>query len=204
MPSASTRQFGSGMRHRSGQVWPQKHLLITVDSMTNFPLNHYNSIECAQRIRNGTADMGIFSAESMLQLSTLAWGGITVVKELRHQERTRETVDYRSVVVVSARHQGGVDGLRDKKFCHPGLHYGRQQRWSELFLKYFERLVVPANCADLNNAAEIETAALSNYFQSACRPGKWSNVPQEDAELSEYRYSFILFTLLDVLEISVF
>lgn len=142
-----------------------------------------DSIECAQRIRNGTADMGIFSAESMLQLSTLAWGGMTVVKELRHQERTRETVDFRSVVVVSSRHQGGVDGLRNKKFCHPGLHYGRQQRWSELFLKYFERLVVPVECTDLNNAAEIETAALSNYFQSACRPGKWSNVPQEDTEL---------------------
>ncbi|XP_065076164.1 transferrin-like [Ochlerotatus camptorhynchus] len=142
-----------------------------------------DSIECAQRIRNGTADMGIFSAESMLQLATLAWGEITVVKELRHQERTRETVDFRSVVVVSSRHQGGVDGLRDKKFCHPGLHYGRQQRWSELFLKHFERMVVPADCTDLFNAAEIETAALSKYFQSACRPGKWSNVPQEDAEL---------------------
>lgn len=142
-----------------------------------------DSIECAQRIRNGTADMGIFSAESMLQLATLGWGGITVVKELRHQERSRETVDFRSVVVVSSQHQGGLDGLRGKRFCHPGLHYGRQQRWSELFLKHFERLVVPADCGDLESAAEIETAALSNYFQSACRPGRWSNVPQEDAEL---------------------
>lgn len=175
------------MRHRSGQVWPKKHLLSIANSVTNFLLNLLNSIECAQKIRNGTADMGIFSAESMLQLSSLAWGGITVVKELRHQERTRETVDFRSVAVVSSRHQGGLDGLRDKKFCHPGLHYGRQQRWSELFLKHFERLLVPADCAELTNAAEIETAALSKYFRSACRPGKWSNVPQEDAELSEYR-----------------
>lgn len=142
-----------------------------------------DSIECAQRIRNGTADMGVFSAESMLQLATLAWDGITVVKELRHNDRTREVVDFRSVVVVSSQHQGGVDGLRNKKFCHPGLHYGRQQRWSERFLKHFERLVVPAYCADLENAAEIETAALSSFFQSACRPGKWSNVPQEDANL---------------------
>lgn len=142
-----------------------------------------DSIECAQNIRNGTADIGIFSAESMLQLATLAWEGLTVVKELRHNDRLREPVDYRSVVVVSSQHQGGLEGLRSKKFCHPGLHYGRQQRWSERFLKHFERLVVPANCANLQNAAEIETAALSSFFQSACRPGKWSNVPQEDAEL---------------------
>ncbi|XP_058829124.1 transferrin-like [Topomyia yanbarensis] len=142
-----------------------------------------DSIECAQRIRNGTAEIGIFSAESMLQLATLAWDGLTVVKELRHNDRLREPVDYRSVVVVSSGHQGGLEGLRGKKFCHPGLHYGRQQRWSERFLKHFERLVVPAVCGDLKSPAEIETAALANFFHSACRPGKWSNVPQEDAEL---------------------
>ncbi|XP_053686046.1 transferrin-like [Sabethes cyaneus] len=142
-----------------------------------------DSIECAQNIRNGTADIGIFSAESMLQLATLSWDGLTVIKELRHKDRARETVDYRSVVVVPSTHQGGLEGLRGKKFCHPGLHYGRQQRWSERFLKYFERLVVPAPCGDSKNAAEIETVALSRFFQSACRPGKWSNVPQEDAEL---------------------
>ncbi|XP_055630432.1 transferrin-like [Toxorhynchites rutilus septentrionalis] len=142
-----------------------------------------DSIECAQRIRNGTADIGVFSAESMLQLATLAWDGITVVRELRHTDRQRETVDFRSVVVVPANHQGGLDGLRGSKFCHPGLHYGRQQRWSERFLKHFERSVAPATCVESQSAAEIETAALAVFFHSACRPGKWSNVPQEDAEL---------------------
>uniref|UniRef100_A0A8D8BFS2 Transferrin n=1 Tax=Culex pipiens TaxID=7175 RepID=A0A8D8BFS2_CULPI len=142
-----------------------------------------DSIECAQRIRNGTANIGIFSAESLVHLATLGWDGLAVVKELRHTDRTRETVDFRSVVLVPASHQGGLDGLRGARFCHPGLQYGRQQRWSERFLKHFERLVVPADCGDLTSAAEIETAALSNFFASACRPGKWSNVPQEDAEL---------------------
>ncbi|XP_058458276.1 transferrin-like [Malaya genurostris] len=142
-----------------------------------------DSIECAQRIRNGTADIGIFSAESMLQLASLAWDGLTVVKELRHNDRLRETVDYRSVVVVPSSHQGGLEGLNGKKFCHPGLHYGRQQRWSERFLKHFERLVVRTDCGELKNAAEIEAASLSKFFHTACRPGKWSNVPQEDAEL---------------------
>lgn len=143
-----------------------------------------DSIECAQRIRNGTATMGIFSAEGMLHLATLAWDGITVVKELRHVDRARETVDFQSVVVVPIDHQGGLNSLQGKNFCHPGLHYGRQQRWSERFLKHFERLVVPARCdSNLHNAAEIETAAMSNFFGTACRPGRWSNVPQEDADL---------------------
>lgn len=147
-----------------------------------------DSIECAQRIRNGTANIGIFSAESLVHLATLGWDGHAVVKELRHNDRTRETVDFRSVVVVPSSHQGGLDGLRGTRFCHPGLQYGRQQRWSERFLKHFERLVVPAECGELTSAAEIETAALSSFFGSACRPGKWSNVPQEDSELKS-KYS---------------
>lgn len=46
-----------------------------------------DSIECAQRLRNGTADFGIFSAESTLLLATLKWEGLTVIKELRHRDR---------------------------------------------------------------------------------------------------------------------
>lgn len=46
-----------------------------------------DSVECAQRIRNGTADFGVFSAEASLMMASLNWDGLTVVKELRHSER---------------------------------------------------------------------------------------------------------------------
>lgn len=46
-----------------------------------------DSIECAQKIRNDTADFGIFTAESSLQLASLNWADLTVVKELRHMDR---------------------------------------------------------------------------------------------------------------------
>lgn len=46
-----------------------------------------DSIECAQKIRNGTADFGVFTAESSLQLASLGWADLTVVKELRHMDR---------------------------------------------------------------------------------------------------------------------
>lgn len=35
----------------------------------------------------GTADFGVFTAESSLQLASLAWSDLTVVKELRHMDR---------------------------------------------------------------------------------------------------------------------
>lgn len=46
-----------------------------------------DSIECAQRIRNKTADFGVFSAESALQLASLGWSDLSVINELRHKER---------------------------------------------------------------------------------------------------------------------
>lgn len=46
-----------------------------------------DSIDCALKIRNGTADFGVFTAESSLQLASLGWSDLTVVKELRHMDR---------------------------------------------------------------------------------------------------------------------
>jgi hypothetical protein len=144
-----------------------------------------DSIECAQRIRNGTADFGVFSAESVLHLATLGWNDVTVIKELRHQDRIRQPYDYQSVVVVRDTFEEGLDNLKGKKFCHPGLHYSKTDRWTERFLKHFERLVAAADCDDGTSPAEIETAALSKYFPMACRPGAWSNNVEEDIKLSE-------------------
>uniref|UniRef100_A0A1L8DJ83 Putative transferrin n=2 Tax=Nyssomyia neivai TaxID=330878 RepID=A0A1L8DJ83_9DIPT len=145
-----------------------------------------DSIECAQRMLNNTADFGIFSAESILQIGALGWDGMTVVKELRHSDRPDNPVDYESVVIVRNDHLNGLEGLRGAKFCHPGLFYDRSQRWSERFLKHFERTVVPVDCEiDGMSPAEIEASAMSRYFSSACRPGAWSNNRDEDARLKE-------------------
>uniref|UniRef100_A0A1B0DLF5 Transferrin-like domain-containing protein n=1 Tax=Phlebotomus papatasi TaxID=29031 RepID=A0A1B0DLF5_PHLPP len=145
-----------------------------------------DSIECAQRMLNNTADFGIFGPESVLQIGALAWDGMTVVKELRHSDRADNPVDYESVVLVRNEHQGGTEGLQGAKFCHPGLFYDRSQRWSERFLKHFERTVVPVECErDGVSPAEIEASAMSRFFSSACRPGAWSNNPEEDERLKE-------------------
>ncbi|XP_053668730.1 transferrin-like [Anopheles marshallii] len=147
-----------------------------------------DSVECAQRIRNGTADFGVFSAESVLLTASLDWEGLTVIKELRSSERTRESVDFQTAVVVRSTHTGGLDGLRGLRYCHPGFHYSRTHRWTERVLKHFERLVAPVRCDDFRTVTEVETFAVSNFFRAACRPGVWSQIPKEDSELKE-KYS---------------
>lgn len=144
-----------------------------------------DAIECAQRIRNGTADFGVFSAENAYHVAALGWNELTVIKEVRHNERLREPFDFQSVVVVRKDHKNGVEGLQGVDFCHPGLHYDRHMRWTEKFLKHFERSVIFTNCSKELSPVEIEVSALSEFFNSACRPGFWSNNPEEDKMLKE-------------------
>lgn len=89
--------------------------------------------------------------------------------------------------MVKSDHKNGVSGLQDTNFCHPGYIYGKPNRWTERFLKHFERNVVTIDCKeDGTSPAAIETAAFARYFKKACRPGSWSNNIVEDAELSKY------------------
>jgi Transferrin len=148
-----------------------------------------DAVECAQRIMNGTADFGVFTAENAFHIASMRWQGMTVIKELRHTSRIREPFDFQSVVVVRSDHQGGMGNLKGTDFCHPGLHQKqRHERWTERFLKHFERQVVPNDCNAGTTPAEIEAASLASFFNAACRPGDWSNVEQEDVELKE-KYS---------------
>lgn len=110
-----------------------------------------------------------------------------VTKELRHVSRAGEPVDFESVVIVRADHKGGIEGLQGKNFCHPGLFYDRTQRWSELFLKHFERTILNPDCKldGQNSAAEMEASVLARFFKSSCRPGRWSHVESEDIALKK-------------------
>uniref|UniRef100_A0A336LPD1 CSON015606 protein n=1 Tax=Culicoides sonorensis TaxID=179676 RepID=A0A336LPD1_CULSO len=149
-----------------------------------------DAIECAQHILNGTsstaAQFGLFNAESVLQLATLGWEELIIIKESRHKERLLSNFEYQSVVVVKDPYfNGGIDNLKGKNFCHPGLHYSRSQKWTERFLKEFERFTVTPQCDVIANAsvAEIEALSLLRYFNTACRPGAWSNNMEEDQYL---------------------
>ncbi|XP_063707817.1 transferrin-like [Culicoides brevitarsis] len=151
-----------------------------------------DSVECAQQILNASmpngAHFGLFSAESTLQLAALRWDDLVVIKESRHVDRPIDLFEFQSVVVVKdPDFRGGLDNLRNKNFCHPGLHYSRTQKWSERVLKAFERATVDPVCDIVRNAsvAEIETASLSRYFNAACRSGVWSHDPEEDAYLKK-------------------
>lgn len=159
-----------------------------------------DSIECAQAIRNGTADFGVFSAESALLIAQLGWDSLLVVKELRHNERISEPVDFQSVAIVrKSSISVGLQSLKGLKFCHPGLFSDRTHKWSERFLKHFEREVVTVECnGDLTSPAEIEAATLENFFGATCRPGIWSNNVQEDANLSKSCVGILILCDIDI------
>lgn len=145
-----------------------------------------DAVECAQRIINGTAEFGIFSAENSFHIAAMRWSGLAVIKELRHTSRRNEPFDFQSVVIVRSSHYDGLRNLREMDYCHPGLHQRqRHERWTEAFLKHFERQVVPYDCNDGHSPAELEAAALSKFFNSACRPGAWSHIESEDKRLKE-------------------
>lgn len=98
----------------------------------------------------------------------------------------KDSSEFESVVVVKASHKRGIEGLKGLNYCHPGLHYDHSERWSERFLKHFERIITTPICnKDITSPAEIEIAALADVFKTACRPGLWSNNLEEDARLSE-------------------
>lgn len=95
-------------------------------------------------------------------------------------------------MIVKANYEGGITGLKGMKYCHPGFYYGRSERWSERFLKYFERESLTPDCenplAKIATPAEIEVATVANHFGSSCRPGAWSNNEQEDKRLSSFDF----------------
>lgn len=146
-----------------------------------------DSIECAKRIQNKTADFGVFSAESMVLLGSLNWSDLSVVRELRNRDRRQKEYDFESVVVVRNTITN-TSALKGSKYCHPGLHYGSSEKWSERFLKHFEREVSTPICRNAS-AAETEVYALNEFFGSSCRPGLWSSDRAEDARLSMASYN---------------
>lgn len=89
---------------------------------------------------------------------------------------------------MKGNHHGGIDGLKGLNYCHPGFYYDRNERWTERFLKQFERKVTIPDCdgaSASDTPAKIETAAVAKLFGEACRPGIWSHNIEEDAELSK-------------------
>lgn len=137
----------------------------------------------------------------------------------QNQLTATDTADFEAAVIVKSNYEGGLKGLKGLKYCHPGFYYGRTERWSERFLKQFERNILTPDCdsalGKTGSPAEIEIATVANYFGSSCRPGAWSNDPQEDQRLSLFQFfpHFTLknlpffdrnFFIVDILELNYF
>ncbi|GBP00587.1 Transferrin, partial [Eumeta japonica] len=104
---------------------------------------------------------------------------------------TKSTVQgqfaFETVAVVMTSHIGGLEGLRQGGYCHPGVDTMEEDR-SPRVLKALEREVTRIDrCSKTDTRGktleELEVSALSNFFRAACRPGRWSLDYADDARL---------------------
>ncbi|XP_045530440.1 transferrin-like [Pieris brassicae] len=146
-----------------------------------------SKIDCALKLSRGEADLGVFSEEEMVLLPQHPTGNnYRIVGSIRDVSKT-EPFAFEAVAVVASSHTGGLEGLRGGRYCHPGLDEP-DLRWSSRVLKTLEKLAAKTDrCPDANTngktAEEMEVETLSQFFNSACRPGPWSANTTVDANL---------------------
>ncbi|CAF4946819.1 unnamed protein product [Pieris macdunnoughi] len=153
-----------------------------------------SKIDCALKLSRGEADLGVLSEEEVALIPQHASGkNFRIVGSIRDVSRS-EPFAFESVAVVSSNHTGGLEGLRGGRYCHPGLDEP-ELRWSPRVSKFLEKKVAETDrCPDANTdgktAEEMEVKALSQFFNSACRPGPWSANSSVDADLKNRYQSF--------------
>lgn len=81
-----------------------------------------------------------------------------------------------TVVLVKSDYSGGIAGLKNKKYCHPGFKY--EEIITPLLLQEFENAVLNRNsaniCANEGTLLEKYIKSLSEIFGPSCRPGIWT------------------------------
>ncbi|KAG7298564.1 hypothetical protein JYU34_018203 [Plutella xylostella] len=143
-------------------------------------------VDCALKLARGEADIGVFSEEELLLLGQQQPNDHRIVATIKDLNR-QDPYAFEGVAVVPSVFTGGLEGLRNGNYCHPGLDE-TELRWSPRVLRTLEQKVVRTDrCPDVDTngktAAEIEIAQLSQFFSAACRPGPWSPSSTIDANL---------------------
>ncbi|KAL0270321.1 UNVERIFIED_CONTAM: hypothetical protein PYX00_007775 [Menopon gallinae] len=137
-----------------------------------------DSTECLQQILKGKAHFGTFTPEEAILASYYINDQVRVVAEIRHPDKPDEKFAFETVAVVHKNFTGGLSGLQNSTYYHPGFTQGRY--WSDRVLKHFETTVVNHFAYKFESEGKRRTAdedalrKLSSIFRSACRPGAWS------------------------------
>ncbi|XP_048003548.1 transferrin-like isoform X2 [Leguminivora glycinivorella] len=143
-------------------------------------------VDCALQLVRGTADVGFFTDEELLVLGQTQPTNNLVIATVRDFTKPG-SVSFQSVAVVRNDHTNGLEGLRGKKYCHPGLGEAAL-RWSPRVEKELEtRAANTDRCPEADykfkTAEEMEVETLSQFFGDSCRPGAWSANATVDADL---------------------
>ncbi|XP_053623246.1 transferrin-like [Plodia interpunctella] len=144
-------------------------------------------LDCALKLSRNEADFGSFSEEETLLISQMQPSEQQVIATVRSTDKIGVPYAFESVAIVPINHTGGVEGLRNGKYCHPGLD-SDEVRWSPRVLKALEVSAAltdrcPGSGTERKTAEELEVETLSGFFSEACRPGPWSYNTTVDADL---------------------
>lgn len=96
---------------------------------------------------------------------------------------------YQTVVVVRNSYNLGFEGLKGKKYCHPGFKY--HTLWTPRARKEFENVILQSQLeksCSLNTSQsyiEHELQTVSEFFGDSCRPGPWTDDSTMEENLSK-------------------
>lgn len=92
------------------------------------------------KLRRNEVDFGTFTPEETLVASNFL-NGTDVIAEIRHPDHFDQEYAFQTVVVVKANYSGGLAGLNNTAYCHPG--FSRAQYWTDHVLKVISESISP-------------------------------------------------------------
>ncbi|KAK9685636.1 Transferrin, partial [Popillia japonica] len=149
-----------------------------------------DEITCIEHVSRGKATFSSVTAAAAFL--GMAKPNIVMHAAFQHKKESNP-YKYQTALVSNRNIKGGLSGLRNVSYCHPGFD---ATDIDPLRLIEFERELLIKNDIDIysNDAAPIvenHIKAIHDFFGPSCRPGRWVPDTEFDETLKK-RYSRLL------------
>ncbi|GBP81954.1 hypothetical protein EVAR_26468_1 [Eumeta japonica] len=127
------------------------------------------TVDCALKLERDEVQFAVFSEEEMMLLAQMQPHAHKVVASRRMKEN-RGQLAFETVAVVSTSHTGGLEGLRQGGYCHPGVDPIEVNK-SPRVLKTLEREVEGFEPTPCTSPGWVLLTTIDDNVQS-----RWLNV----------------------------
>ncbi|KAF5286393.1 hypothetical protein FQA39_LY16313 [Lamprigera yunnana] len=162
--------------------------IITKSTAKIVCISARDRLECAQKIKQREADVGIVDPEDMYIGANIPDQDFAIFEEIVTLDEPDAEFRYEGVAVIhkNLKLENGIKSLKGLKSCHTGV--GRNVGYKIPITKLKKMGIIGAlNNPDMS-PRENELAAFSNLFDKCCIVGTWSPDPKIDKRLKE-KYS---------------